>query len=430
MPLSSALFSSVTGLDATGTAISVIGDNIANVNTPGFKGRRPEFADVLGQSISSAQGFSQIGAGTKVLGITQGFSQGTFETTNRGTDLAIEGRGFFVLEGAQGTFYSRAGLFNFDKDGYLVNPESLRVQGYGIDSTTGLSNGVIDDISLGTPIAPPVVTGQVNLSLNIDANDGINTFDITDPTNSSSFSNTLSVYDSLGNDHPVTFWYSKTSASASGSVWRWNSTVPSADSTTAPSAGASIVSGGGGNLTFDATGTLTAMTGTPISFSFTGGAAAAQSVAVSYGPLSGAAGDQTTQYAQSSAINSFTQDGNAAGSLQSLVIDREGYLTGQYSNGATVNIAQITLANFPNVQGLLSVGNNNFSESRVSGQPLLGAAQSGNLGSIRSSSLEQSNVDLASEFVRLIINQRAFQANTRTISTTNDLLGALVQLGQ
>jgi flagellar hook protein FlgE len=190
------------------------------------------------------------------------------------------------------------------------------------------------------------------------------------------------------------------------------------------------VSGGGGNLTFDATGTLTAMTGTPISFNFTGGAAAAQSIAVSYGPLSGAVGDQTTQYAQSSAINSFTQDGNAAGSLQSLVIDREGYLTGQYSNGATVNIAQITLANFPNVQGLLSVGNNNFSESRVSGQPLLGAAQSGNLGSIRSSSLEQSNVDLASEFVRLIINQRAFQANTRTISTTNDLLGALVQLGQ
>lgn len=428
MALTSALFSSVTGLDATGTAISVIGDNIANVNTPGFKSRRPEFADVLGQSISSAQGFSQIGAGAKVLGITQGFGQGTFETTNRATDLAVEGRGFFVLEGDQGRFYTRAGLFNFDKDGFLVNPENNRVQGYGIDATTQLSNGVLGDISLGTPIAPPTTTSDVTVSLNLDSSASINTFDITDPTGTSSFSNTLTVYDSLGNGHPVTIYYTKTAAN----TWGWNATVPQADSTTAPAAGATIVSGGNGTLAFNSSGSLTAMTGSPVSFNFTGGAAAAQSIDLSFGPLasSTAAGDRTTQFASSYSVNSFTQDGNAAGSLQSLVIDREGYLTGQYSNGATVNIAQLGLANFPNVQGLIAVGNNNFSESRLSGQPIMGVPQSGNLGSIRSSSLEQSNVDLASEFVRLIINQRAFQANTRTISTTNDLLGSLVQLGQ
>lgn len=133
MGLSSALFTSVSGLDATGTAISVIGDNIANVNTTGFKASRPEFSDILGQSVSSVGGFSQIGAGTTISGVSSIFSQGTFETTARTTDLAIEGQGMFVLDGPQGRFFSRAGVFTFDRDGLLVNPAGLRVQGFEID---------------------------------------------------------------------------------------------------------------------------------------------------------------------------------------------------------------------------------------------------------------------------------------------------------
>src|SRR5690606_27514618 len=169
MPLSGAMFSSVSGLDATSTAISVIGDNIANVNTTGFKARRTEFADILGQSISTAGGYSQIGAGSKVSEIRSMYTQGTFETTNRQTDGAIEGRGFFILEGPQGRAYTRAGVFTLDAEGYLVSPNGLRVQGYGIDPVTGLSNGQLGDIRISNAISPPRATSNISVSANLNA---------------------------------------------------------------------------------------------------------------------------------------------------------------------------------------------------------------------------------------------------------------------
>ncbi|HVP29134.1 MAG TPA: flagellar hook protein FlgE [Myxococcota bacterium] len=430
MPLSSALFASVSGLDAMGTAISVVGDNIANVNTTGFKARRPEFADVLGQSIASVQGFSQIGAGTKISGVTPNFTQGTFETTNRPTDLAIEGRGFFILDSPQGRFYSRAGLFNFDRDGYLTNPEGQRVQGYTIDPLTQISTGTLADINVGNPLAPPSTTTTMDLSVNLDSNAPViaGGFDTADPNNTSNFRSVVTIYDSLGNGHPATIFFTKTGTNA----WAWNATLPVADTTTAPAnATDTLVVQGSGTLTFDAQGALQAMTGSPVNYQVTGGAAANQAVVTNFGPVAGVGtGDPTTQFGTSSTTNSFSQDGYAAGSLQSIVIGRDGFITGQFTNGESLNLAQVALANFPNVQGLVAVGGNNLIASRFSGQPLVGEPQSGSFGAIRSSNLEQSNVDLASEFVRLIINQRAFQANTRTISTTNELLGNLIQLGQ
>jgi flagellar hook protein FlgE len=437
MGLNSALFSSVSGLNTTSTAITVVGDNIANVNTPGFKQRRAEFADVLGQSISGVGGFSQLGAGSKVQRVSTLYSQGTFESSGRVTDLAIEGQGFFVLEGSKGTFMTRAGIFNFDNEGFFVNREGLRVQGYGIDPQTGLSNGQIGDIEVSSSIAPPRDTTAMEMSVNLDANAPIlgaagATFDPTDPNTTSNFRTVLTVYDSLGNEHAATVFFSKVEEN----TWDINVAVAAAETDDVPDeAGDPFIVQGGGNtvMTFDDQGVLTAPVGTTtITFNFNGGAATGQDVLLSFGNLaaSGSSVDPTTQFAADSTTNSFLQDGFAPGNLQGTIIDSEGFITGQFSNGELIPLAQLALATFANVEALTNVGNNRLVESRHSGQAVIGAAETGTFGSVRSSTLEQSNVDLATEFVRLIINQRAFQANTRTISVTNELLATLNQLGQ
>ncbi|MDH3685679.1 MAG: flagellar hook protein FlgE [Myxococcales bacterium] len=421
MSLSNALFSSVTGLGTASTAISVIGDNIANVSTPGFKERRAEFSDVLGQSLSTAGGFSQTGAGSTVARIGQIFSQGSFETTERPTDLAIEGRGFFILEGQVGRNFSRAGIFTFDNAGTLVDSSGLRVQGFGIDPTTLQPVGQLGDIQINATLAPPRPSTEVNLSVNLDSNELPNgPFDPADPTTTSGFQTGLTLFDSLGNAQPTNIYYTNTGVN----TWEWNATLPDV-------AGGPDIVQGTGTLTFDTQGGLTAVTGSPVTFNFPGGAAPAQVVDIDFGPLVGAGpGDPTTQFAETSTVNSATQDGFAPGTLQGISVDREGFINASFSNGETRPIAQVALATFANVEGLQAIGNNLFSESRDSGQPLVGAAGTGQFGSVRSNSIEQSNVDLAAQFIRLIMNQRAFQANTRTVSTTNELLANLVQLGQ
>jgi flagellar hook protein FlgE len=427
--LSSALFSSVSGLDTTSTAISVIGDNIANVNTPGFKERRVEFSDVLGQTISNVVGFSNFGAGAKVSRTTTLFTQGTFENTGRPTDLAIEGRGFFVLGGQQGNVYTRAGIFTIDSEGFVVNPDGLRLQGSPLDPVTGLSTGQFQDITVSAAQAPPRATTEIDLSVNLDSGAALipGGFDPADIENTSEYRSLITAYDSLGNGHPVSVFFTKTAAN----TWEWNATLPQGETTLAPVPGATDVVQGSGTLTFDTSGTLTAATGSPVTFEFGGGGAAGQAIVLDFGPIAGVGtGDGTTQFARDNTTNSFVQDGFAAGALQAISIDREGFLTGQFDNGEVLPLARIALASFPNVEGLLPIGGNNLIETRTSGQPLLGDPESGSFGSIRSSNLEQSTVDLAAQFVRLIINQRAFQANTRTISATNELLANLVSLGQ
>ncbi|MCP5042045.1 MAG: flagellar hook protein FlgE [bacterium] len=443
MSLGNALNSSVTGLDATSRAISVVGDNIANVNTPGFKERRAEFGDILGQSIATGGGFSQTGAGVKTSRISTIFSQGTFENTGRPTDLAIEGRGFFVVDTVGGSrSFTRAGIFGFDKDGFLSTPDGMRVQGYPIDQGTGTVSGTLGDISINTAVAPPQQTGNYQLSVNIDANESdLGGFDWSDPDNTGNFRTVATVYDSLGNPHSVTTFFEKTSTA---NEWNYYVGVDPSDTNTAvASVGDLFVEMGQGTLTFDSDGLLTGVApsvGAPladgsashnITFAFNGGADATQTIDLNFGPFGGAgSGDATTQFGGAgSAVNSFSQDGFGPGNLQSIAIGLDGVISGQFSNGANVNVAQLGLAIFPNTEGLASIGNNRVVESNTSGQPLLGGAQSGNFGSVRSSTIEQSNVDLATQFVKMIVHQRAFQANTRTVSVTNELMGNLVGLG-
>ena len=432
MSLSNALQSSVSGLNTTSTAISVIGNNIANVNTTGFKEQRAEFSNVLGQTLTGAGGFSSIGAGAKLSQISTIFTQGTFESTSRPSDLAIQGQGFFILDSSQGRSFSRAGIFEIDNQGTLVSPTGQHVQGFGIDPATGSSNGQLGDITLSTAFSPPNPSSLLDISLNLDPAATIipGGFDPTDPVSpatTANFNQGMTFFDSLGNSHFATLRFNRTGSG----TWDYVASLDTADTTTAPLPGATDVIQGGGTLSFDTSGNLTAITGSTIVFEFSGGVVPSQAITINFGPIAGiGTGGATSSFGGESSTNSFNADGFAAGSLRSYDIDREGFMTGQFSNGETIALAQVALASFPNVEGLNPVGNGNIIDTRESGQALIGTAGSGSFGSIRAGSLEQSNVDLAAQFVKLIVNQRAFQANTRTVSTANELMANLVSLGQ
>ena len=422
MSLSTAMFASVSGMDTASTAISVVGDNIANVSTPGFKERRAEFSDVLGQSLSTAGGFAQTGSGARISNVSQIFSQGTFESTARETDLAIEGKGMFVLDTPGGIVYSRAGLFSFDNGGLLTDAAGRRVQGFGIDPLTLQPNGQVGDIQITTAVAPPMATTMLTASVNLDSDEPViaGGFDPADAFGTSNFALPIDLHDSLGTAHSSTIYFTKTGANA----WDWNATLPGA------LPGDPAIVQGGGALTFDVNGVLQTVTGTTVTYNFPGTGAPNQAIDVDFGPLNSSVGNVTTQFAQQSITNSKSQDGFGPGTLQGIAFGEDGILTANFSNGETRPVAQIVLADFPAIEGLQSIGNGAFLETRDSGQPLVGAPASAQFGGIRSSSIEQSNVDLAAQFIRLILNQRAFQANTRTVSTTNELLANLVQLGQ
>ena len=433
MSLTNALASSVSGLSTSSTAISVIGDNIANANTPGFKEKRAEFASVLGQNITVGSGFAQTGAGARTNDIGTIFSQGTFESTGRATDLGIEGRGFFVLESNAGRSFSRAGVFGFDANGLLVDPSQNRVQGFGIDPATGQSNGVLADIQINLPLAPPRPTATISLGMNLSAAETAipGGFDPTDPINSSNARETVTIFDSLGAPRDVTIFFTKTAAD----TFQFNVTLP--DGQAGAPTGDPFVVQGSGDLVFDTSGALVSIAGgtappaIALNLDAANGANPLQNVVLDMGPIGGVGtGNPTTRFDTETATNFQSQDGFAPGQLSSLEIDANGRLNGVFTNGVTQPMAQLALANFGNVEGLTDVGGSRLIESISSGAPIIAAANSGNLGSIRSSSLEKSNVDLAQQFVNLIVSQRAFQANTRTVSVANELLANLVNLGQ
>ncbi|HBS29405.1 MAG TPA: flagellar hook protein FlgE, partial [Phycisphaerales bacterium] len=248
---------------------------------------------------------------------------------------------------------------------------------------------------------------------------------LSNTTGTANFQTGVTLFDSLGNPHTSDVFFTRTGTN----TWSWTATLPPGD-TTLPLASPTdtAVAIGSGTLDFDTTGSLIAQTGSPLTYQFSGGGAANQVISIDFG--SAGSLTATTQVAAASSINSQQQDGFAPGTLTSIAVDRSGFFVATFSNGETRPIAQVALASFPAVEGLQAAGNNNWTESRESGQPLIGGPRTGQFGSIRSSNIEQSNVDLAAQFVRLILQQRAFQANTRTVSTTNELLANLVQLGQ
>lgn len=427
------LYTAVSGISANGTALTVIGDNIANINTVGFKGSRVSFGDILSQTLSG--GSSQIGRGVLLSDVSALFSQGSFQTSASVLDLAIDGEGLFIVkEGGGAKYYTRAGQFSLDKNGFVVNPEGLFLQGYLADAT-GKITGTVSDLQLGTTQSPPNLTKSSKIAVNLDATavvpadpftlDGNGDGNDDDPANFNS-STTITVYDSQGGAHTVTLYFEKTGDNA----WTVHYVHDNPDTTSLNK----LVEAGSQTLTFDTNGALVDDgSGTAIDFDFGASVTTPQPITFDYGTGTGETPpgtglDGTTQFASQFSVLSIGQDGYSAGSLKTVTISENGIITGIFSNGQTRVLAQIAIARFVSPTGLLKLGRNLFSETFESGQPIVGNPTSSGLGRVLSNTLELSNVDLAEEFIKMISAQRGFQANSRMVTTVDDLMQELVNL--
>ncbi len=422
------LFTAISGMNASGTALSVIGDNVANMNTTGFKTSRAAFGDILAQQV----GEGQIGRGVRMNSVSPSFTQGTFENTANVLDLAVDGDGLFIMEDSAGTYYSRAGQFNINKDGFVVNPSNQRLQGY-LYNQSGVATSGLGDINLSTLNSSPTETTAISIAANVDSRESIpvGAFDVTDPNSTSNFSSSVTVYDSLGNSHVVDVYFRKSIELPTGNTWEWNAVVGAADSlsgNTEVQANGTITFNNNGYLDTESVITYLPSGG----FDFTGGAASAQVIDFDFGESittdGGTGQDGTVQYGSQSATMFQRQDGYSSGALKSITISQDGTMTGIFTNGQTRGVAQVALAKFLAPHSLTKMGRNLFAESTNSGQPVISVPGTSGTGTVLSNTLEQSNVDLAEEFVKLIMHQRGFQANSRMISTSDELMMELVNL--
>jgi flagellar hook protein FlgE len=411
------LFAGMVGLNVNSTSMTVLGDNIANVNTTAFKSNRSSFANILASSLGGSV-TSDVGRGVQFQGTTPMWTQGTIENTNNPTDMAINGSGFFVLQDGDGAnFYSRAGEFHFDRNGNLVTLGGLYVQGYEVTGTNpdgSLILGAINHISVpGGSASPPSATGTVSVDVNLNADAGP----------ASTYQTTLTIYDSLGSAIPMTIAFTK---AAAANTWTFDVTLPAG--TTTNGNGPPDVVIDDNTLSFDASGVLQGAADRTIDIINLSNGANPLSITWDLYDATGVSNGDLTQYAAPSSTSFQTQDGYPSGTLRTVDVDEFGVVTGSYSNGQLTALFQLTMADFPSYYGLTKMGKNLYTESLNSGPALFGTPQSGRLGSISTSSIEMSNVDLAAEFVKMITTQRAFQANSRVITTSDEILNELINL--
>jgi len=430
MTVLSSMNSGVSGLKAESDALGVTGDNIANVNTSGFKAQRAVFEDVLGHSILAGTSTGLPGSGVRVGDIQQMFTQGSLSNTGVSTDVALNGDGFFVVkgtvDGVSSNFYTRAGEFVIDKDGKLSNTSGLKVQGYQANGD-GTFAASLSDVTAPTAALPARATQAMNVTANLDSSAQVITaaWDPQDPANTANFSTTMSVYDSLGNAHTADVYFRKTADNA----WDYHVLVPGADMNP-PVVGNSEI--GSGALAFTTDGKLDSETvTTAISATFGGGATAAQAITIDFGTsiADGGTGlDGTTQFAGPSNVSAQKQDGYASGDFSGVSVDGQGVVTGLYTNGEKIAMSQLGIAKFRSNDGLGRAGQNLWISTRESGTAAMGTAGSGGRGATTGGALEGSNVDLASEFVSMIQHQRSFSANSKTITTADEMLQELINL--
>jgi flagellar hook protein FlgE len=421
-----------TGLSANGEALGVVSDNIANANTIGFKRSRADFQDMVASAGKSE--LIQIGAGSRLGAVEQMWKQGALLSTESSTDLALSGEGFFVVNGTAsgvtGNFYSRAGQFHLDKDGFVVNTDDLKLQGYQADSR-GQILGTLGNLRIGPTALPATSTASVSLGVNVNANSTIPAlpFDPLNPGATSNFPSSVTAYDSLGNGHQITTYFNKISATPS--TWEWHSLVDGAEIDTA-SGGVpgQPFEGASGTLVFSTDGALQTETQNPTTWNFAG-ATAGQAITFDFGTSiddGGTGLDGTTNFAAPSTTNRATQDGYAAGSVTGLDISATGTITGVFTNGQRRTLGQVAVAAFKSEDGLQRAGQGLWVQTEASGEALMGSASTGGRGAVVSGSLEQSNVDIGREFVDLISYQRGFQANSKVIQTADEMYGELVNM--
>ncbi|PID81065.1 hypothetical protein CSB20_04310 [bacterium DOLZORAL124_64_63] len=433
-----ALFTGISALNAYANGMSVIGDNIANVKTTSFKSNMATFSSLLGEIMEA----KRYGDGVSMWNVNTSWAQGAPESTGNPTDLAINGEGFFTLRNNENNvmYYSRAGQFNFDKNGYLVNPDGLRVQGYYINPVTR-ETGEAEDIRVEIGLGQPNPTTKLRSILNLDSS----------PSNLSTFSTTMTVYDSLGNPIPLTMFFTRTSVP---NEWAVDVTVP-----TKYAALADIQINGNPvadptdnavtydpdtrpvKLVFNSSGALTTAGGAAadlrINIALSNGAvinpdatnpSTSQGIEWDLFDDLGVNNATITQYASPSAATELSQDGLPAGALEVISVSEEGIVTAVYSNGQVEPLAQLMISTFINNMGLTGKGRNTYIESVTSGQPTAGIPGTGPRGLISPGELEMSNVDLSTEFVNMIQVQRAYQANSKVITTSDEILQELMNL--
>ena len=428
MGVLSSMWTGVSGLQAQGEGLGVTADNIANANTTGFKQSRAEFSDIMARSLKGIDGGNQMGRGVRVAAINPVLLQGNIDNTDRTTDLALNGDGYFKMVGSEGTSFTRDGSFHFDKNGFLVNNNKQRVQGYQADER-GKIETRLGDIKFPRALVNATGTKEVKLDLNLDSREiaDSKTFDAKDPYKTSHYATAVEVYDTQGAKHLVNMFFNR----GADRTWTYRGLVDGKQIEGGTPEGQEMGQVVQGTLKFNEDGKLESQEVTESNMNFAGGAKQDQQVKFNFGDdlASGGKGiDGTKQFGKDSDIVSWKQDGYSAGMVNSLSFNDEGVLTVSYSNGQVMDLGQVALAKFENAEALFKTGGNQFKESRDSGPASLGAPRSSGRGSLVAKSLERSTVDLASEFVNMITGQRGFQANSKTITTTDELLGEVIQL--
>ncbi|WP_454913827.1 flagellar hook protein FlgE [Stutzerimonas chloritidismutans] len=463
----------LSGLRAASKDLNVTGNNIANAGTVGFKQSRAEFSDVYAASVLGT-GKNPQGSGVLMSNISQQFNQGNINYTQNALDLAINGNGFFQVSNNGAVSYTRAGYFGTDREGFLVDNFGYKLQGFPVDDNGNLQNGVVGDLQVQTTNQAPKATSQIDTAFNLNstqkspatwqatydavlASSGGNsgaalaaasdTFNPTDPTTYSS-STSLNIYDSQGNAHVMTQYFVKTGAN----TWDMKVLVdgrnpadpadeppqPYVMGLTFDSSGAleTVTDDGSGFFTVDPATkkvTLNAGTassdgwipaisdgGTPATWAANGALANPDGIVLDF--------SKSSQFASAFAVNSVAQDGYTTGELAGLEIDDSGVIFARYTNGQSKVQGQIILANFANVQGLTPVGKSQWVQSFESGEPVVGTPGSGTLGALQAGALEDSNVELSDQLVNLIVAQRNYQANAKTIETESAITQTIINL--
>jgi flagellar hook protein FlgE len=416
----------LSGLRAANQDLSVTGNNIANASTTGFKESRAQFGDVYANSILGT-GARTPGSGVLVSAIAQQFSQGNVNITNSSLDLAINGNGFFIVKNQGSDSYTRAGAFQLDNQGFIVTASGGKLQGFRADASGVILSGNRQDLQIQTESINPNATSEVSLSLQLDSTDvppAVTTFSTSDP-NSYTWSTAATIYDSLGNAHLMTTYYVKTNTVPAGGGSQWD-------------VYGELDSGGVahplGSLTFNTLGSLTGTVAVPVppAPGVPSGATALSdswTIGTSANPLNFAINySGTTQYGTTSTVNSLDQNGYTSGRLAGVNIDDSGVVFARYSNGQALTLGQVALAVFANPQGLSPIGNTEWVESFDSGQAVVGEPNTGSRGGIQAGALEDSNVDISAQLVNLILAQRNYQANAKTIETENAVTQTIINL--
>ncbi|HTH52943.1 MAG TPA: flagellar hook protein FlgE [Edaphobacter sp.] len=393
----------LSGLQADTTSLNVIGNNLANLNTSGYKDQGTTFEDLFYQQIGSSGSNNplQVGSGTRVSGTTTDFTQGSILPTGQSTDMALSGDGFFVVNQNGTQELTRSGDFQLSQDGTLTTKDGALVMGYPAKNGVPDVNGGIGSINLPVGVTQAAqATRSISVTANLDASAAVGT----------QFTTPVKIYDSLGNSHQVSVTYTKT---AQGS-WDYAVSLPAGE--------AGAPTNNTGTLTFDSNGVLTSPTGPITGITFPGLTDGASDLNFSLDLTGGASGSPTiTQTTAASSNGDVLQDGYASGTYTGFTVDGNGVVTAKFNNDHTEVVGQVAVATVTNTQGLVMMGHNNYATTAASGDAVIGVAGTGGRATIEDSSLEQSNVDISTEFANLIVAQRAFEANSKTITTFDSL---------